>query len=97
MYDELIKTNFPEQFEFSLQFRKFIKKVMAQDYKLDNINIPLEEENNYKLKYIKNIANSFLIAKKDESGKIIWTADIKKINAFLNNNEILEEQNGRKI
>ncbi len=97
MYDELIKTNFPEQFEFSLQFRKFIKKVMAQDYKLDNSNIPLEEENNYKLKYIKNIANSFLIAKKDESGKIIWTADIKKINAFLNNNEILEEQSGRKL
>ena len=84
MYDEFISTNFPEQFEFSKAFRSFIKEVMAKDYKLDNPGMSTEEEINYKLRYIKNIADSLLIAKKDENGKINWSVDIDKINALMN-------------
>lgn len=84
MYDEFIGTNFPEQLEFSKQFRDFTKVIMATDYKLENPGMTLEEENNYKLKYIKSTAVSFLLAHKDENGKINWSVDMEKINAFMN-------------
>lgn len=84
MYDEFIGTNFPEQLEFSKQFRDFTKVIMATDYKLENPGMTLEEENNYKLRYIKSTAVSFLLAHKDENGKINWSVDMEKINAFMN-------------
>ncbi len=90
MYDEFIMTNFPNQLEFSKRFREFSKKVMAADYKLQNPNISLEEENNYKLRYIKNFANSFLHTQKNENGVVVWVADMDKINAFLNSNDSLQ-------
>ena len=45
MYDEFIGINFPEQLEFSKQFRNFTKKIMAADYKLNNSNIFSFNEN----------------------------------------------------
>lgn len=84
MYDEFISTNFPEQLEFSKAFRSFIKEIMAKDYKIDNPGMSLEEEYNYKLKYIKQAADSLLIAYKEENGKINWGVDIDKVNAFMN-------------
>lgn len=84
MYDEFIGTNFPEQLEFSKQFRDFTKVIMATDYKLENPGMTLEEENNYKLRYIKSTADSFLLAQKDKNGKINWSVDMEKINAFFN-------------
>ena len=63
---------------------------MAADYKLQNSNISLEEENNYKLRYIKNFANSFLHTQKNENGVVVWVADMDKINAFLNSNDSLQ-------
>ena len=72
MYDEFIGNNFPEQLEFSKQFREFAKEIMATDYKLENPNMSTEEETNYKLRTIKNTADSFLLAQKDSAGKIIW-------------------------
>ncbi len=96
-YDEFIATYFPEQLEFSKKFRLFVKEVMAKDYKLENSNLSLEEEYNDKLKYIKDAAYSFLIANKDENGKTIWTADLKKINSFLNQNNILDEEKSKSL
>ncbi len=92
MYDEFISTNFPEQLEFSKAFRSFIKEIMAKDYKLDNQGMSLEEENNYKLGYIKKTADSLLITTKDENGKIRWIADIDKLNAFMNPPVEIEEK-----
>lgn len=97
MYDEFIKTNFPLQLEFSKQFREFVKRIMATDYKLENLGMTLEDENNYKLKYIKDIADSFLIAKRDKNGKINWDVDIDKINAFMNPTETMQEEQGRNL
>lgn len=97
MYDEFIETNFPLQLEFSKQFREFVKKIMAMDYKLENPGMSLEEENNYKLKYIKNMADSFLIAKKDKNGKIIWDANVDKINAFMNPTDTITDEKGRSL
>lgn len=97
MYDEFIGTNFPEQLEFSKQFRNFTKSIMATDYKLENPGMTLEEENNYKLRYIKNTADSFLLAHKDENGKINWSVDMEKINAFMNPSDIVEEEKGRSL
>ena len=57
----------------------------------------LEEENNYKLRYIKSTADSFLLAKKDEKGKINWSVDMDKVNAFLNPSDTLEEEKGRSL
>lgn len=97
MYDGFIGTNFPLQLGFSKHFREFVKKVMATDYKLENPGMTLEEENNYKLKYIKDTADSFLIAKKDENGKINWNANIDKINAFMNPTDAMQEEQGRSL
>ena len=97
MYDDFIGTNFPEQLNFSKQFREFIKGVMATDYKLENPNMTLEEENNYKLRYIKNTADSFLLANKDENGKVNWSVDMNKINEFMNPTDIVQEEKGRSL
>lgn len=97
MYDEFIETNFPEQLEFSKQFREFTKSVMATDYKLENPDMTLEEENNHKLRYIKSTADSFLIAKKDENGKINWSVDIDKITAFMNPTDTILEEKGKSL
>ena len=86
-YDKFIEENFPEQLEFSIKFREFIKTVAATDYKLENPNMSSKEEYNYKLKYIKKMADSFLLAQKDKNGKIKWNVDSEKINAFLNHSE----------
>ena len=92
IYDEFIGIHFPEQLEFSKAFRQFIKETMAKDYKLDNPGMSLEEENNYKLRYIKKIADSFLIAHKEENEKISWGVDIDKVNAFMNQTITPEEK-----
>ena len=97
MYDDFIGTNFPEQLNFSKQFREFIKGVMATDYKLENPNMTLEEENNYKLRYIKNTADSFLLANRDENGKVNWSVDMNKINEFMNPTDIVQEEKGRSL
>ena len=97
MYDEFIKTNFPEQLEFSKQFREFTKSVMETSYRLENPNMSLEEEINYKLRYIKNTAYSFLSAQKDENGKINWTINQEKINAFLSSSNKVKEEKGRSL
>lgn len=86
MYDEFIGINFPEQLEFSKQFRNFTKKIMAADYKLNNSNMSDEEEINYKLKYIKKMADSFLIAHKSEFGKINWEVNLDKFEKFTMRN-----------
>lgn len=76
MYDEFIENNFPEQLEFSKQFREFAKEVMATNYKLENPNMTAEEEINYKLKIIKNTADGFLLVQKMNqvklNGLLIW-------------------------
>lgn len=95
MYDGFIETNFPEQLEFSRVFRSFIKEIMGKDFKLDNPGMSLEEENNYKLRYIKKTADSLLIANKDENGKLSWSVDIDKVNAFMNQTIVNEEEKGR--
>lgn len=92
MYDEFIGINFPEQLEFSKQFRNFTKKIMAADYKLNNSNMSDEEEINYKLKYIKKMADSFLIAHKSEFGKINWEVNLDKIEKFTMQNNYLENK-----
>ena len=97
MYDEFMRTNFPEQFEFSKQFRLFTKEVMANDYKLGNPQMSLEEENNYKLRYLKNTADSFLLPQKDEKGKINWNVDIDKVNEFMNQTNTLQEEKGKSL
>lgn len=97
MYDEFIGTNFPEQLEFSKQFREFAKEVMTTDYKLENPGMSLEKENNYKLRYIKNTADSFLRAQKDTNGKINWSVDMDKMNAFLNPSDKLQEEKRRSL
>ena len=81
-YTDYISTNFPEQFEFSKHFRDFVKKVMSADYNSKNPNRSTEEMN-AKLKYIRNTANSFLIAHREENGKLKWEVDLNKINDFL--------------
>ena len=50
---------------------------MATDYKLENPNIS-EEENNYKFRLVKNIADSFFLVSKDEQEKIRYDIDINK-------------------
>lgn len=70
MYDEFIENNFPEQLEFSKQFREFAKEVMATNYKLENPNMTAEEEINYKLKIIKNTADGFLLVQKMNQVKL---------------------------
>ena len=95
MYDEFIGTNFPEQLEFSKQFREFTKCIMSSDYKLENPSMTLEEENNYKLKYIKSVADSFLLAQKENNGKINWSVDMEKVNAFLNLSDTLQGEKGK--
>lgn len=97
IYDEFIGTNFPEQLEFSKQFRNFIKDIMTTDYKLENPRMTSEEEANYKLRTIKKIADSFLIAHKDENGKINWSVDMEKINAFMNPSDVVQEEKGRSL
>lgn len=97
MYDEFIENNFPEQLEFSKQFRKFAKEVMATNYKLENPNMTAEEEINYKLKIIKNTADGFLLVQKDESGKIEWIVNMKKINTFMNPADTIQEAKGRSL
>ena len=93
MYDDFIGTNFPDQLEFSKVFRTFIKKTMTKDFKVDNPGMSLEEEKNYKLRYIKKTADSLLIAKKDEAGKISWSVDVDKINNFNDSTFVDEEGN----
>ena len=97
IYDEFIGNNFPEQLEFSKQFREFTKGVMATDYKLGNPNMTAEEESNYKLRVIKNTAYSFLLTQKDETGKIKWGVDMRKINAFMNPTDTIQEKKGRSL
>lgn len=97
MYDEFIENNFPEQLEFSKQFRKFAKEVMATNYKLENPYMTAEEEINYKLKIIKNTADDFLLVQKDESGKIEWIVNMKKINAFMNPADTIQEAKERSL
>lgn len=97
MYDEFIEANFPEQLEFSKQFREFTKVIMSSDYRLENPNMTLEEENNYKLKYIKSVADSFLVAQKENNGKINWSVDFEKINDFMNQSAIFQEEKGRSL
>ena len=97
MYDEFIENNFPEQLEFSKQFREFAKEVMTTNYKLENPNMTAEEEINYKLKTIKNTADGFLLAQKDESGKIEWSVNMKKINTFMNPTDTIQEAKGRSL
>ena len=96
MYDEFIELNFPDQFDFSKAFRTYIKEIMSKDFKIDNPNISLEEEYDYKLRYIKQFADSFLITSKDETGKISWSVDIDKINSFMNHTTVDEDENRRK-
>ncbi len=90
-YDEFIGANFPLQFEFSKRFREFIKEVMTNDYKLENPTMSLEDEMNYKLKYIKSVADGFLLMHKDESGRISWSIDDEKIQAFMNPSDTRRE------
>ena len=97
MYDDFIGTNFPEQLKFSKVFRSFIKETMTKDFKLDNPYMSLKEENDYKLRYIKSTADSLLIAKKDEFGKISWSIDVDKLNALLNPVVLNEEEKERKL
>lgn len=97
MYDEFIEKNFPEQLEFSKQFRNFIKDIMATDYKLENPSMTSEEEANYKLRTIKKIADSFLLAEKDKTGKIKWNIDIEKINTFMAQTDTLQEEIKRSL
>ena len=97
MYDEFMENNFPEQLEFSKQFREFAKEVMTTNYKLENPNMTAEEEINYKLKTIKNTADGFLLAQKDESGKIEWSVNMKKINTFMNPTDTIQEAKGRSL
>ncbi len=97
MYDEFIEKNFPEQLEFSKQFRNFIKDIMATDYKLENPSMTSEEEANYKLRTIKKIADSFLLAEKDKTGKIKWSIDIEKINTFMAQTDTLQEEIKRSL
>lgn len=97
MYDEFIEKNFPEQLEFSKQFRNFIKDIMATDYKLENPRMTSEEEANYKLRTIKKIADSFLLAEKDKTGKIKWSIDIEKINTFMAQTDTLQEEIKRSL
>lgn len=97
MYDEFIENNFPEQLEFSKQFRDFAKEVMATNYKLENPNMTAEEEINYKLKIIKNTADGFLLVQKDESGKIEWIVNMKKINTFMNPADTIQEAKVRSL
>lgn len=97
MYDEFIEKNFPEQLEFSKQFRNFIKDIMATDYKLENPIMTSEEEANYKLRTIKKIADSFLLAEKDKTGKIKWSIDIEKINTFMAQTDTLQEEIKRSL
>ena len=79
LYDDFISVKFPKQFDFSIRFRSFVKKVMAA--KMGTFASE-EEEMNYKLKYIREMADSFIKATKDENGKITYTGDIEKIEAF---------------
>ena len=67
LYDEFIGTNFPEQLEFSKKCRSFIKKVMSTNYKLEKSDFINEQD--YKLRYIKNTVSDFLKPYKD---KILW-------------------------
>ena len=48
---------------------------MATNYKLGNPNMTLVEEYNYKLRYRRTTAENFLLAHKDENGKINWSVD----------------------
>ena len=70
---------------------------MATNYKLENPNMTLEEEYNYKLRYIRTTAENFLLAHKDENGKINWSVDIEKINAFMNPSDIVQEEKRRNL
>lgn len=94
MYDEFIGTNFPEQFEFAKQFRDFVKDVMKTNYKLENLRMTDEEIINNKLRVIKKTADSFLLAQKDDKGKIKWTVDMEKINSFMNSTNKIQEEKG---
>lgn len=97
LYDEFIGTNFPEQLEFSKKFRSFVNEVMKTDYKSENPNMSEDEEINYKLRQIKNTANSFLVAHKDNQGKIIFEADMNKLKTFQNQSDSLSREKGRSL
>lgn len=65
---------------------------MSADYNSKNPNRSTEEMN-AKLKYIRNTANSFLIAHREENGKLKWEVDLNKINDFLQQyNHSVEEK-----
>ncbi len=78
LYDDFIGAKFPEQLPFSIQFRSFVKKVMAMN--MDD-KTP-EEEMNYKLKYIRETADSFIKTTKGADGKILYQGDMDKITSF---------------
>lgn len=83
MFDSFIGENFPEQLAFSKKFRTHIKNIMVTNYRLNDPTMTLENETDYKLKSIKELGDSFLIAEKDENGKIAWNVDVKKVDAFM--------------
>ena len=55
---------------------------------LEQIFQATDSENDYKLRYIKDTADSFLIAKKDANDKITWSVDMNKINTFMTTNTV---------
>ena len=102
MYDEFISNNFPEQLIFSKSLRNEIKNIMNTSYRQLNENLSESEEINYKLKQVKNLADSFLTATKDQSGKIIWSKNESKVKElqkkydYENKEEINSTNNAKK-
>ncbi len=85
-YDEFINKYFPEQLAFSKKLRAIVKEVMAKDYKQDNPEMSIDEEDNYKLRYIISFANSFLSTIDDNT----ICVDMHKITDFLNSNYVFQ-------
>ena len=92
LYDEFIETNFPEKLEFSKYLRTYIKDVMSHDYKSENPNMSEVEENNYKLKVIRDFTKNFLISSKDEKGKINYSVDINRVNEFMKQSSLQKDE-----
>ncbi len=81
LYDNFIMKNFKEQFAFSKKFREFAKKIMDPKFKLNDTSN--KNKSDAKIKYIKETADSFLLAKKDEKGNVIYNINQKKLDEFL--------------
>ena len=92
IYDEFIEKYFPEQLEFSKKFRLFVKRIMNKNYRLQYPNMSEEEELDYKLRFIREVAEGFMVAQKDEKGNIKWFADTDKIKDCLAENYTRSEE-----